>query len=351
MTNLHKLPLSALAISLLLSGCGGGSSSSTASPSGAGAFKPIPEVPATTSPTPTTPIITPGNLHPSVPTPTYTVNSQEMDFFIKFNEFRARAGLSFLEQNASLDKSSKSHLSYLLSNMDVNYALVNPETGTPYFHEENPIRVGFTGTNPDNRAKFAGYVGNYVGESGAYGLGQGAGTALMNLIGTVYHRQGLLFQFPRDIGLAAGDDKYQTTVITLGYQTKPQTVASDYFGTYPADKQVGVPLTMYPEIPSPFPDIDGNDWTTKTSYPISISSESSTALHVERLTVTEAGKSDPLDMRLLTAENDKHKLLSKNTVFAVGKAPFKAGTTYNVNFVGAVNKAVITKSWSFTTGT
>jgi hypothetical protein len=41
---------------------------------------------------------------------------------------------------------------------------------------------------------------------------------------------------------------------------------------------------------------------------------------------------------------------SSNFAFIVGRAPFKANTTYNVSFKGTVNGAVVSKSWSFTTG-
>jgi hypothetical protein len=53
-------------------------------------------------------------------------------------------------------------------------------------------------------------------------LGQGAARALGDLLATIYHRSGLMFQGAMDIGLTIGNDPFQTMVIEVGFTTKTQ---------------------------------------------------------------------------------------------------------------------------------
>lgn len=337
-----KLSLIAATISILLSACGGGGgggSTSTPSAPANGVTQPPPVVTAPAS-----------DLQTTVPTPSYQTGSQELAFFNIINDFRSKLGLGLLAQNTKLDAANQNHLKYLLTNTDIDFSAIDPATGRPRFHIEDPARPNYTGITELDRANFTQYGGAYVGESGAYGLGQGASTAITNLIATVYHRSGLMYQAPRDIGIAVGNDAYQTTVITFGYVTKRQTNASNYFGAYPADKQTGVPRVAYIETPNPLPDVAYADFGTKTSFPINVVSAERSTLAVTSFTVTEQGQSTPLDARLLTKDTDPNKDLDTNIAFLVGKAPFKANTTYNVSFTGTVNGASVSKSWSFTTG-
>src|SRR5471032_1381663 len=196
--------------------------------------------PPTTPTSPTGPTVTPGNLQTTVPTPTYTAGSQELAFFTAYNAFRQAEGLGLLAQNTKLDTADKNHLKYHFTNTDLNFQSIDPATGRPLFHIEDPKRPNFTGVQELDRANFAQYGGIYVGESGTYGSGQGAVAALNLLLGGVYHRAGLMFQGPKDFGIAIGTDALQTTVMTFGFVTTRQSNASNYFGFYPAANQTGV---------------------------------------------------------------------------------------------------------------
>lgn len=338
-----KISLIALAVSLSLTACGGGGGggNSTTSPT-----------PPVTPPVVTPPVVTPpsSDLQTSVPAATYAVGSQEAVFFNALNEFRSKLGLGLLAQNQKLDIANQNHLKYLLTNSDVNFSAVDPKTGRPLFHLEDAARANFTGVSELARAQFAQYPGTYVGETGAYGRGKGSATAIADLIGTVYHRAGLMFQFPREIGIAAGNDINQTMVITFAYQSSQQRNAKEYFGSYPADQQTNVPRVAYIETPNPMPDVAYADFGTKTSFPINVVSADNTVLTTSSFTVTEAGQSVPHDSRLLTKDTDPNKQLAANTAYLVGKSPFKANTIYNVSFKGSVNGAAVAKTWSFTTG-
>jgi hypothetical protein len=74
-------------------------------------------------------------------------------------------------------------------------------------------------------------------------------------------------------------------------------------------------------------------------------------MEVVTFTMTQAGSSTPLDVRLLTAATDTLRRLPANIAFIVAKAPLTPNTTYQVAFSGRVNNVVVTKNWSFTTGT
>lgn len=236
-----------------------------------------------------------------------------------------------------------------MQNPDLDLFATDPATGRAVFHIEHPSRPGFTGVQELDRAKFAQYAGVYVGETGSFGLGKGAAKAFGDLLATVYHRAAFMYQAPRDIGIAVGTDKNQTVVVEFGYETKGQSNALDYFGTYPSDKQTGVPLVAASELPNPFPDITLADFPLKTSYPINVVSAERSVLTVTSFTLTEAGQTAPLPTRRITKDTDPNKYIASNSAYLVGKEPFKRNTTYNVTFLGAVNGVSVLKSWSFTT--
>jgi uncharacterized protein YkwD len=329
-----------------LSACGGGG--------GGGSTASTPTAP--TTPTgPTTPIVTPGDTQTTVPALTYAAASQEYAFVSALNAFRSQVGLGLLAQNAKLDTASANHLGYLLTNDINNGGTVNlntfdPVTGRSMLHIENGALAKFTGVQEADRAKFASYDGSYTGEEVAFGGGQGGAVALGSLVQTVYHRAGLMLQNVREIGAAVGADRSQTVVMELGLKTN-QSVASDYVGVYPTNRQTGIALHAYVEAPNPYPELStaNDDFPTKTSFPISLSVVTGNTISVTSFTVTEAGQTTPLDARLMTRANDPNAYLSGNVVFLTAKTPFKSNTVYNVKFSGTNNGANLTKEWSFTT--
>lgn len=351
MKNVNRT-LVAVAIAILVTACGGGGGGSSSSGS------PVATTPTTpvTPTTPTAPAVTPGQLQTSVPALTYVAASEEFNFITAFNDFRQKLGLGLLAQNTMLDKSAQNHLQYVLTNDvnnggTVNMSAIDPATGLPTFHVEAANNAYFTGVLPIDRAKAVSYAGTYVAEQGTVGGGKGANVAFESLVRTVYHRQGLMFQGPTDVGIAVGKDRSQTFVIEYG-NAKAQFNASDYLGAYPADNQTGVGLFAGVEVPNPFPDLSltNADFPTKTGYPVSVVAKEFATLEVLTFTLTEAGASAALDARLMTKDNDPNKFLGSNIAFLVAKAPLKPNTTYSVAFSGRVNNVLVTKNWKFTTG-
>lgn len=343
--------LVAATIAIFVTACGGGGGSSQAG-SQVGTTPTLPVTPTT----PIEPAVIPGQLQTSVPALTYAAASEEFAFVTAFNDFRRKLGLGLLAQSSLLDKSAQNHLQYVVTN-DVNYGgavdmnAIDPATGRPMFHIETVGKPLFTGVTELDRAKAVGYAGFYAGEFGTVGGGKGAALAFETLVRTVYHRAGLMFQGPTDIGVAIGKDASQTFVVEFGY-AKEQFNASDYLGVYPADNQSAVGLFTGGEVPNPFPDLSTSnaDFPTKTGYPVSVTSKEGTTLQVVSFTITEAGASSPLDARLMTKDNDPNHYLQANVAFLVAKATLKPNTTYSVVFSGRVNNVVVNKNWKFTTG-
>lgn len=341
-----KAPVSAVAVAVFFVACGGGGGSDNA------ATTPLPIVP-TPAPAPLAP---PADLQSSVPAFTYASNSVEHEFATVFNQFRAQVGLGLLAQNVLLDKAARNHLEYVLKNDVLNGGTVDmrtfdPATGRPMFHIEASGKPLFTGVQEMQRATSVGYPGMYVGESGTFGGGKGAQAAFSSLSSTVYHRAGLMFQSPREVGVAVGQDASQTFVLEFGYE-KPQTNASDFLGVDPAANQTAVRLHAGVETPNPFPDLStaNADFPTKTGYPVSVVVKEGAILEVLTFSLTEAGATSFLDARMMTSGNDPNRYLPSNMAFLVAKAPLKSNTTYSVSLSGRVGNVVVDKDWKFTTG-
>lgn len=344
-TNL-SVRVSVLAVVAALSGCGGGGSGSTSGPVANTCSNGATDYPICT------PAVTPTNLQQSVPASTYVTGTVEQQAFDELNSVRKSLGLGLLAQNDKIDKAAVNHTNYVALNFNSDISA--------YGHVEVATNQGYTGVTVYDRNIFTGY-GNRVSEVLSFNLPLATSLSpIGSLLDTVYHRSNILNQCSRDVGIGYREfiDKNQVTlnpmVIDTGAASGCQTNASDFTFVYPSDKQSGVPLNMFGEAPVPFNDLlkdkfGNNDWINGTSYPISVTSALGTTLTSTTFTITEQGQQTPLDMRIITATNDVNKFALSNDIYAVGRLPFKANTTYNVVFVGAVNGKNFNKTWSFTT--
>jgi uncharacterized protein YkwD len=337
-------------LTVTVAGCGGGGDKSPI------ANNPTP--PAVTSPTmPVTPTPTPAPMPKAASlqvavAPTYAAGSSEAVAFRKLNAFRAAQGLGPLNQNANADIASKNHAAYVTTNQS---------GATP--HAEVAGKLGFTGVDAMDRLIAAGYPAKSATEVIAFSMQFPSpdASAIDNLANTVYHRASMMYQGMTTVGIAP-ENQDSPLYVAIGLTT-PQVNAGDYVGMYPADNQTGVWLTHSVESPNPFYQemvMSQENMCTKTSAPVSLTSEASTTLNVTSFTVTEEGQTAPLDARLITraTSTQDNTYLTPNVASLVGKAPFKPNTKYNVRFVGKATGATtgsntglaIEKSWTFSTG-
>jgi len=342
MQNKFALTLAAT-LSLALVGCGGGGGgSSTQAPT---------TPPVATNPTPTPTVLAASTQ--AAATPTYLAGSEQMTAFTALTAFRAAMALPPVNQSTKIDMAAQAHSDYIANNV-----------GVTSVHEETAGKPGFTGVTVKERLLAASYVATNAGEViGWTGEMAVASEAIEGLSATVYHRVIMMREDWTDVGIAPPvNNPGRPAYIDFGIASVQQNVAGDYVGVYPANGQTAVGLTHAPEDPNPFADIDGTaaSFCAKTSFPISVMTQRSTKLAVSNFTVTEAGQTTPLNVRLVTSDSDKSGFVPQNVAFIVGKAPFKPSTKYNVTFTGtatglatgAANGVLnISKSWSFTTNT
>lgn len=172
----HKL-LAAALLSSLLAACGGGGGGGGGSGDGdtAGVLPPgLPVVVTPPSFEDTAPAQT------TVPAPSYT-STHRLEAFNRFNEIRQAAGLGLLRQNAQLDTAAQGHSDYLSLNDLIG-------------HYQRPGDAGFTGADPWERMRAAGYAGWLTGSEVQSPIaGSPSGWAHIDaLIATPYHRMGML---------------------------------------------------------------------------------------------------------------------------------------------------------------
>lgn len=346
---MRLLALSAL-ISLAVVGCGGGSSGEK---SPVATNPTVPVVPPTpTAPTEPTLTAQSARLQAAV-APTYAPGSSEAKAFQKLNAFRTVQGLGPVNQNANADIAAKNHAAYVTTNQS---------GASP--HDEVVGKPGFTGVDVLSRLIAAGYPATGATEVIAFSImfPSDEGSAIDNLANTVYHRAAMMNQGMTAVGIAP-ENSESPLYVNIG-RTTPQLNAGDYVGVYPANNQTGVWLSHSVESPNPFyqeMEMTQENMCTKTSTPVSLTSEASTTLNVTSFTVTEEGQTAPLDARLITkaTSTQDNTYLTPNIAFLVGRASFKPNTKYNVRFVGKATGAAtgtaaglpIEKSWNFTTGT
>ncbi|OON62471.1 hypothetical protein B0920_03155 [Massilia sp. KIM] len=282
----------------------------------------------------------------------YVAGSSEDIAFKKLNAFRASQGLGPVNQDVRIDAAARSHAAYVT----MNQSGADP-------HNEVVGKPGFTGVTVQDRLKAAGYASTRSSEVIAFSLQSSNPdtSAVDNLINSVYHRSAMMIQGLTHVGIS-GENANSPLYANFG-AIKLQNNAGDFVSFYPTNQQTGVWLTHSLESPNPFyqeMDMTQANMCLKTSSPISVVSETSTALTVTSFTVTEDGQAMPLAARLITKSTSTQDTiyLPANEAYLIGKAPFKPNTKYNVRFIGnatgpatgTTNGLIVDKSWSFTTG-
>lgn len=318
------------AAALFLSACGGGGS-----------------IPALVIP----PKVTPGDLQLTVPAPPFAVGSDQLAAFNYINDLRASLGLGLLAYSETLAKASQNHANYVVTN----------SSGGDY-HVEIATNPGFTGVNPGDRARFAGYATNYANENGVssnHFLG-----GMQRLMETIYHRDTFINQSYRDIGFSAQSIPCASCngalIVNVNLASmKPQRNASDFVLMYPRDGQTNVNLSMGSETPNPFPEIKipnfpepltpENNPFNLIGFPITFAVEASQVLTITSFTTYEDGQAMSLPAWLHTAATDPNHHVQPNTAYLTAKGKLKPNTTYKVSFIGSANGKDVSRTWRFTT--
>ncbi|MFJ1260285.1 CAP domain-containing protein [Cupriavidus sp. CuC1] len=338
-----------MSVFVSLSGCGGGGDNSTGN-----GGQPSSGTPTTpTSPTPTTPATpaVPASVAPatSVPAPTYAATDERSKLFATLNAYRVQMGVGALAQDRLLDTAAQAHADYLKAN------------GALLAHAEDPLKPGYTGTDPRARAMKAGVPATtWVAEN--IGGGGSASSCFLGLTNSVYHLQSLTSN-AESIGLGFNTD----CVIELGTFTGQtglsmnsgtpvgggQQMAANALAYSPLDGEM-VDKALGGESPQPAPDI------ANPGHPVMVRVRAdlmSDVLSVASFTLVDDSGA-PVPGRILIAPNAKaasvgaavtDSLLNPAVAFFLPLKPLGSAITYTATFSGARNSVPISKSWSFKT--
>ena len=303
----------ALLSAALLSACGGGSSDS----SNAGQ--------STSTP--------PGQLVQEPGAPALS-NNIATDGFNWFNYRRSQIGLSPLVRNGLIDSAALGHSSYLNLNNTVA-------------HEQVLGKPGFTGVTLGDRLAKAGYVVTSLQGEVIAGASNTSGFYLAEeLVTAIYHRFVIFEPLFKEGGAGAAVSvagyAYFTTDLASN-RNYGTGLAAGQIITYPfsGQQKVAVSFSSDNEAPDPVPNQD------VVGYPISVHANYGTPVSVTAFSVRQRGAGADLTVRLLTSSNDAHTPVSAASIIPL--APLTGNTSYDVSFIGKVNGADITRSWSFST--
>lgn len=317
---------------LALTACGGGGSSSAA---------PAP-APVAAAPSPALgPAYSTRLAVTSVPTPTYSSTSPELAAFNHLNAIRGSLGLGLFTQSASLDGAAAAHS---------NYVKIN---GSGNGHFETAGLPGFTGVNPGDRLIASGYTAT----GGAEDIGfTGGGVATIdNLVDSVYHRIPMLQYKIRDIGIGflqtspnQSDPAFNTyvAVFDMAYSGTGQGAPAQTTIVWPADNSTTTSVSMTPE--SPRPGTPGSSGVF--GYPVSISTDEDRILTATSFTLTDnTGASVLCNLLSYATDSNLVTFNAKAFVALVPRDPLRAASTYTVQFVGTLDGAAYSRTWSFKT--
>ena len=305
--------ISALLSAALLSACGGGSSDSSNA--------------AQSTSTPA------GQLaqEPGAPALSNNIATDGVNWF---NYRRSQIGLSPLARNGLIDSAALGHSSYLNLNNTVA-------------HEQVQGKPGFTGVTLGDRLAKAGYVVTSLQGEVIAGAGNTSGFYLAEeLVTAIYHRFVIFEPLFKEGGAGAavsGAGYAYVTTDLAGNRNYGPGLPAGQIVTYPSSGQqkVAASFSSDNETPDPVPNQD------VVGYPISVHANYGTPVSVTAFSVRQRGTGADLAVRLLTSGNDAHTPASAASIIPL--APLSANTGYDVTFIGKVNGADITRSWSFST--
>ena len=262
-------------------------------------------------------------------------NNIATDGFNWINYRRSQVGLTPLVRNSLIDNAALGHSNYLNSNSVV-------------VHNQIKGKPGFTGATLYDRLTASGYGVTSVWGEVIAGVASNSGFYMAeNLITAVYHRFLIFEPIFKEGGAGAAVNNsgyaYFTTDLAGNSRYGPG-LPTGQIVSYPFSGQtkVATSFSSNEEEPDPVPNQD------VVGYPISVHANFDATLSVTAFTVRQRGAGADLTVRLLSKETDAVNT-SRSVAAIIPLAPLLAATTYDVSFIGKVNGADVTRSWSFTT--
>ena len=247
----------------------------------------------------------------------------------RVNTWRAIAGMPAIAMSAELMRAAQSHADYYIANAD------HPSIGQIGVHREQPGLPGFTGQSIYDRAKAAGYPGNWIDEDISFDT-----DAVENVdifVTTVFHRFALLHPSTVAVGL-----RHRQRQWTRNHGDKHRSGAFastgvDLPAVYPAPGQTGVPRLWYAyESPDPVPGLP-----RPVGSPLTVSFLLGQTVEWGPVSLTSAN-GDPVEVVVVRSN-------WRRSIGITPARPLLAGTEYTATVSGTVDGQPFSKTWSFTT--
>jgi uncharacterized protein YkwD len=253
------------------------------------------------------------------------------------NYRRTQIGMSTLTQNGVIDKAAQGHSDYQRINNVVT-------------HDQTAGKQGFTGVKLSDRMRAAGYsfgTPNAIGEVISATTNQTGFFMAEELITAIYHRFVIFEPVFQEIGTGSAKNSSNYIYFTADFATNNgygSGIAAGTLATWPFSGQTGVPRNFNSdyEEPDPVPDLN------EVGYPISVHTNLTRTLTVQKFTVRARGAGADLPTRLLVKGQDANTT-SPSVAAIVPLTPLAPATTYDVTFNGTIDGASIGKTWSFKT--
>jgi len=254
------------------------------------------------------------------------------------NYRRSQIALSTLTRNNRIDIAAQSHSEYQRINDVVT-------------HDQIRGKQGFTGVRLQDRLEAANYViqgDNAIGEVISAVSGNPSGfTMAEELITAIYHRFVIFEPVFKEIGAGAASMpngyRYFTADMAANNGYGPGLPAATV-ATWPFNGQVQVPRNFFSdqEEPDPVPDLN------EVGYPVSVHTSLTRKLTVRSFVMRARGTNGDLPVRLLAQGQDANTS-TQSAAAIVPLAPLASNAIYDVTFIGAVDGAAVSRTWSFTT--
>ncbi|HCY63845.1 MAG TPA: hypothetical protein DHV59_13670 [Oxalobacteraceae bacterium] len=257
------------------------------------------------------------------------------DGFNWTNFRRQQLGLNALSRNSLIDKAAQGHSDYQRINGVIT-------------HVQTRGASGFTGEEVDDRLIAAGYVltipyayGEVISASGH----TSGFHAAEDLITAIYHRFVMFQPRFREAGAGAATAPGSYTYFTLNLASTNGLGSGLGMGgivTYPANGQQNVLTNFFSDYETPDPVADRNE----VGYPVSVHADITSSVTVQGFTIAPRGGA-PLPVKLLSSATDANTTSTAAAIVPLNVLAAK--TTYDVQFIGAVDGIAVSRTWSFTT--
>ena len=311
----------ALALTALLSACGGGGGGSTSTNTASSGGT------STGSGTLTS--------------PQYTAGSPELAAFNQLNTERQQCLFPAVSENTLLDQAAANHMAYMQDNAYVGH---NETSGNP----------GYTGATPQARAQYVGYAtaGGFAGElNGEFTTDVGGSLSVVAFTSVPYH-EALFFTPTNDFGMTYNtvtlgpSATYYVPEITTGYEGTAPALSSSPL-TFPCQGTTGVDYeSAQAESPAP---LGINTQTNPIGTPIAVIGNITDTIVLSSGQLTGPGGT-VINLDLLDSANDTNHEMQPYEASAFPASPLQPNSSYSATITGTINGTAFSRNFSFTTG-